>query len=314
MKKLSVLISFKNEGEEVARTCKSVRDTAGEGVDIIVLNDASDPFDYKTSLEPYNVKYYESTERLGSSLGKEFCVEHCETPYFLILDAHCRLSEGWLNKALEILERGEDCIYCCRTRFFSDDEAKTLVGTDGYGAYYSYSNPRLLGVNWNIKKLSDTEFEVPSILGANYLCSKRWWNYIKGFQGLQLYGAEEPYISKKSWLLGGKVKCIPQILTYHKQRVNKKFPYTVQSHEILHNELVIAYTVFPDKWEIIRNTYFEISNEISYGAAMTALNSHKDELNILKAYYMEHTQMPIAELEKYNKEFCKTVGVKTDER
>ena len=314
MKKLSVLISFKNEGEEVARTCKSARDTAGDNIDIIVLNDASDPFDYKTSLEPYDVKYYESTERLGSSLGKEFCVEHCETPYFLILDAHCRLSEGWLDKALEILEKGEDCIYCCRTRFFSDDEAQNLVGTDGYGAYYSYTTPRFLGVSWNIKKLSDIEFEVPSILGANYLCSKRWWSYIKGFKGLRLYGAEEPYVSRKSWLLGGKVKCVPQIITYHKQRIEKKFPYTVHNYELVHNELVIGYTIFADRWDAIKDAYLNTTNETSYSNALEVFNSHIEELNILRNYYAEHTKMPISELDNFNKEFCKTIGIKTNER
>ena len=310
MNKLSVLISFKNEGEEVFRTCKSVRETAGEEVDIVVLNDASDPFDYKEGLKPYNVEYYETEKRLGSSLGKEFCVQHCKTPYFLILDAHCRMSEGWLPKALEILEKEEDCIYCCRTRFFSDDEAKELVGTDGYGAYYSYELPRLLSVKWNIKKLADTEFEVSSILGANYLCSKRWWNYIKGFQGLQLYGAEEPYISRKSWLLGGKVKCVPQITTFHKQRVNKKFPYKVGTYELLHNELVIAYTIFPSRWEIIRDTYFNSSDALSYGRAISLLGSHIEKLDELRNYYMENAKIDVRNIDIFNREFCTKAGIK----
>lgn len=71
MNKLSVLISFKNEREELAKTCKSIRDTAGDKVDILLLNDDSDKdFDYYESVKPYNVEYYVSDKRLGSSLGK----------------------------------------------------------------------------------------------------------------------------------------------------------------------------------------------------------------------------------------------------
>lgn len=46
--KLTVLIRFMNEGEEVAATVRDVRRTAGERVDILVVNDCStDGYDYK---------------------------------------------------------------------------------------------------------------------------------------------------------------------------------------------------------------------------------------------------------------------------
>lgn len=39
--KLTVLIPFMNEGEEVAATVRDVRRTAGMGVDVLVVNDCS---------------------------------------------------------------------------------------------------------------------------------------------------------------------------------------------------------------------------------------------------------------------------------
>lgn len=117
MNKFSVLIPFRNEKEEVGRTVKSVRETAGDKVDIIVVNDSSyDGYDYEKDLEPYNVNYCITSERLGSSAGKELCVELCSTPYFIILDAHCRMhTPNWLELAEELMERPEskNTVYCC---------------------------------------------------------------------------------------------------------------------------------------------------------------------------------------------------------
>ena len=46
-KRLTVVMPFLNEGEEVGRTVRSIRETAGDSVDILVLNDDSDDgYDY----------------------------------------------------------------------------------------------------------------------------------------------------------------------------------------------------------------------------------------------------------------------------
>lgn len=309
MKELTVLISFKNEYEELARTCKSVRETAGDRVNIIALNDASDPgFDYEESVKDYDVKLFTIKTRKGSSLGKEFCVQQCETPYFLILDSHCRLTEGWLDKALEELKKDDKCIYCCKTIFF-DDEITKLVGTPGFGAYFDYKPPHVLGVSWHVKHEGTETFEVPCILGANYLCSKEWWNYLKGFQGLRDYGREEPYISRKSWLLGGKVKCIPSIVTYHKQRKQNKFPYKVDCHEILHNEMVIAYTLMGSDWYKLNEFYSANCHPIEYRNAINALMNHTGELDALKAYYDKHKTLTIQQVDQINKQICTNLGI-----
>ena len=90
--KISVLIPFLNEKEELGRTIKFIRDTAGDRVDIVVVNDCSyDGYDYESDIAPYNVKYHVTKQRIGSSAGKQLCVDLCETPYFLVLDAHCRM-------------------------------------------------------------------------------------------------------------------------------------------------------------------------------------------------------------------------------
>lgn len=303
---MTVIITFKNEGDEVAKTCKSTRDTAGDNVDIIVLNDNSDDdFDYVTSIEPYNVKYIKTNERLGTSGGREEALKYCTTPYFIILDGHCRFyTEDWYDKAIDVMGKNEDCIYCCACKFFNDDE---IFKTIGYGAYYNYQVEKAkLNCVWNVKKINETEFEIPCILGANYMCSMRWWNYIKGLQGLKLYGRDEPYISRKSIMMGGKVKCIPQIITLHKKRKDGKFPYKTTGYETLYNDFAMIYLLYPEIYSYIENFLIKIYNKTQISYIKNLIKSDIPELISLMNYIQENKKFTFIDVDNYNNEFLKT--------
>lgn len=312
MKELTVLIPFKNEHEELALTCKSIRDTAGDDVDIIVHNDNSDKnFDYEKSVKPYNVKYYSSPVRLGSSLGKQKCVDLCETPYFLILDSHCRVyTKDWLQKALDVLHKEEDCVYCCKVQYFSNEQdhmsPQHMVA---YGGFWDYNIKSLFSCGWNLNRYSEDEpFEVPCLLGANYLASKRWWNYLKGYCGLRLYGREETYISWKSRMAGGTVKCVPFIHTGHKTRAGNVQPYTCCVYEIIHNEMVILYTLHSEMWEDVMECWKYVYDPNVMKDAMNVFNTHKDELDRLKEYYQSIRKVSNEDIDKFNAEFQKKMG------
>lgn len=311
-KEITILIPSKNEKEELARTCQSVRDTAGDRVDIIVLNDASDDgYDYKNSLTSYDVRYYESKERLGSSGGKQKCVELCETPYFLILDSHCRLyTKDWLDRALEIMHREEDTVYCCKVQYFSNEQDhQSPAHMTAYGGFWDYNPKSLFSCGWNLNRWDENNpFETPCLLGANYLCSKRWWNYLKGYEGLRLYGREETYISWKSRMAGGTVKCIPTIHTGHKTRPNNKQPYLCCTYEIVHNEMVILYTLHPEMWERVMKCWTYLYNPAVMKDARNLFNTHREELDALRDYYQSIRKVSNKEIDAFNSAFQKKMG------
>ena len=88
---LTVIIPFLNEGEEVAHTVESVCRYAGDKVDILVINDASQAlYDYEEMLRPYAVTYIRNEKRMGVAACRDMGVQRIETPYFLFLDAHMR--------------------------------------------------------------------------------------------------------------------------------------------------------------------------------------------------------------------------------
>ena len=65
---MTVLIPFLNEGDEVRNTVSEVRRTAGDSVDIVVVDDFStDGRDYEKELSPYKVLYIRNGENTGSA-------------------------------------------------------------------------------------------------------------------------------------------------------------------------------------------------------------------------------------------------------
>ena len=60
-----------------------------------------------------------------------------------------------------------------------------------------------------------TENQIACILGACYAASKRYWNSIRGLEGLMHYGSEETYLSLKAWMEGGGCYLLPHITFGH---------------------------------------------------------------------------------------------------
>lgn len=90
--RLTVVIPFLNEGEEIENTVKSIRETAGNNVDIIFINDcSSDGYDYWSVSIKYNTQYCVNEQRMGVAESRNIGVSIIETPYFILLDGHLRV-------------------------------------------------------------------------------------------------------------------------------------------------------------------------------------------------------------------------------
>ena len=62
-------------------TVKSVRETAGDMVDVITINDCS-------------VISLENEVRMGVAASRDYGINYCTTPYFLLLDGHMRFYDA----------------------------------------------------------------------------------------------------------------------------------------------------------------------------------------------------------------------------
>jgi hypothetical protein len=204
------------------------------------------------------------------------------------------------------MEKGEDCIYCCTCLYFDDDEG--IHRTKLYGAQFRHTKSQVLNCVWNTKELSSEEFIIPCILGANYMCSMRWWKHIKGLEGLTMYGRDEPYLSYKSWMLGGQCKCIPQITTLHKGRKkNGKnvIPYKASYLECLYNELVMTYVLFPEYYEKLVDYFYSRHPKKGIKKICLDIVKNKEQLIKLQNYIKEKQVKSFGEIEEFNKNFLR---------
>lgn len=306
--RLTVIIPFLNEGEEVGLTVKSIRDTAGDAVGIIVINDLSDDgYDYGKDLEGLPVRYVRNTERRGVAGCRDYGVSLCGTPYFLLLDAHMRFYDGrWADIIAGMLEEDDRRILCCQGAFLRKDASGTVYVRKecppGYGARIRFDGCALWpDITWRYEECrpgEDTE-PIPVVLGAGYAASVRYWKYLRGLEGLHCYGSDEPYISLKVWMEGGRCVLMKNVVAGHIYR--DRSPFARYLEEEIYNRLMIAHTLFPGDYRRTAHAVASCRYRVWYTQALQILERNRAWLDGLKAYYRSIMTVPFLDVAAMNR-------------
>ena len=291
MEKLTIIIPFLNEGNEIENTVVSIRETAITDPYILLLNDCSeDGFDYESVALKYNCRYVKNKIRTGSAPSRDIGVALCETPYFLFLDGHMRFYEqGWDEKLIRLLTENPRSLLCSQTkRLTRNEENLVILDTEekrkSFGAYLSMEKAAMFLAKWNVVELTPHSelMEIPLVLGAAYACNKNYWEYLSGLKGLICYGLEEQMISIKVWLEGGQCLLVKDWVVGHIYR--KSFPYEVPKVETFYNRLFLLELLFPYS---IKNDYFaeyQMVNSSFFSKAYTILKKNYKEVKAQKNY------------------------------
>lgn len=288
--KLTVVIPFLNEGDELVNTVKSIRKTARENVEIVVVNDCStDNRNYQEELKPFNVRYYTNQFRLGAALSKERGVKLCPTPYFILLDADMRcLTSDWHNILTSQLDDNPNRLLCCKTvpKLTTENEIpRSQPREEAKAAFLTFIEDDYIpgirwleGVNRNIPGLEDAE--ICAVLGACYASSKEYWNQIGGMYGLLHFGCEEAYLSIKSWLSGGGCHYIPEISFSHLYRNTAS--YYLSSNAYIYNYLAICHMLMPMSYTCRSLIHARNSNPTAFATAMGYMKEMEPRINIIR--------------------------------
>jgi len=287
--RLTVVIPFLNEGEEIENTVKSIRETAGNNVDIILINDcSSDGYDYRSVSIKYNTQYCVNEQRMGVAESRNIGVSIIETPYFILLDGHMRVyNNNWWSIIENALANDDRAVYCLECKGL-DSNYNLKRYRIAYGAYIKMFEESFLGLlepEWIRKDLSQNRsiIQIPCVLGACYAMSKRYWDRIQGLKGLRTYGCDEVYLSIKTWLEGGKCILFKEIEVGHIFR--NEFPYIVNFIDRVYNKLLIAEVLFPENYKSKVFNKIERLYPLYYSEAITLLSNNKDKINELKIIY-----------------------------
>jgi glycosyltransferase involved in cell wall biosynthesis len=311
--KLTVVIPFLNERAQVAATVKSIRDTAGEDVEIVVINDASAAdYDYETALAPYGVRYYVNPHRLGAALSKERGVKLAPTPYFILIDAHMRFfTQGWARILTDAIARNPRRLYCCRTIPITEPTRGCITPDPTHkacrGAYLTFREDSLLpGIQW-LENVTDrvaglADDEICAVLGACYAAEKGYWQEITGMRGLLHFGSEEACISLKAWLEGGGCGYIPQIEIGHFYKTKQEF--YVSDNAFVYNYLAIAEMLFPTADRCLAHCSARRRMPQAYAVAKQLLRANEAEIAYVRQRFAESTRKRFTAVVDLNVNAC----------
>lgn len=249
---LTAVICFANEGDEVARTVADIRRTAGDAVDIILINDAStDGTDYEAVAARFDCRYLLHESQVGPAHCRHKGVTWAKTDNVILLDAHMRFyTNDWHVRVNGAINQAPDVLFCTRSKPLKAGGVPSGAPS-GEGAYLTFLADRFeasLKTHWNIKPLSERGSDyVPCVLGGNYAVRRDYFLSIGGYRGLHRYGGEEPLISVKSWLAGGGCKVIRDVEIGHIYRGPSGAPWTDLIRYQHYNKLATAAILMDDQ-------------------------------------------------------------------
>lgn len=309
MKKLTVILAFLNEGNEVLRTLESLKiDPSFErDCEVIMINDGStDGYDYKTVADQYNAFYIHHETSMGASYSKNEGVECASTPNFLILDAHMRaLTKNWVKRILSSIKKDPQAIYCCGCRSLEWKEEDIYMNDLlGICAMMSFTKKEVFHLDWIVKsKISKCPpiLEVPALLGGSYCGRVDYWIKLHGLNHQILFGHEEQMMTLKSWVVGNGVKCITNVEFAHKFRQGvRKYP----GWGALFNLMLSAYLVVPEKLFEQTLVFWQKTSPV-YNQAYSYFQQHINELQEEKKYIQSIAHRDYQSYEQFNNTFKK---------
>lgn len=289
-RRLTVIITCLNEGEEFVNTVRSVRGCYGNSVDIIVVNDASvDGFDYRAALQEYDVYYLLNYERHGVARSRDRAISCSVTPYFLLLDGHMRVYDNRTPGVIAgLLDADDRRILCGQTVGLVPDTATGELVPDSEHARYSGAfmpdginccQPELMWIGQEIQPGSDV-VSIPVVLGACYAASKRYWSRLGGLRGLECWGCDEVFISYKAWMEGGRCVLLKEHLFGHLYR--QSTPYLTNNHELAYNKLLVAELLFSDRMLNLTHASLMDADFNAYRRGVKLLKQRANLLNELR--------------------------------
>ena len=248
---LTAVICFANEGDEVEHTVRGIRETCGDAVDIILINDAStDSPDYETVADQYSCRYLANENQIGPAQNRHKGLTWAKTENVILMDAHLRFyAPNWHRIVNDAIAADPDALYCVQSLPLKTggEPSGAPVGIGAHMAFKAETFADSLQPKWNINPLSGTGVScVPCVLGGVYAARRDYLLKIGGYRGLHRYGGEEPLISMKAWLSGGSCKVIHDVDIGHIYRDSRGAPWTDNIKYYHFNKLATAAILFGD--------------------------------------------------------------------
>ena len=233
--KVSIIIPFRNDHDELPKTLGCLLQT--DNIEVIIVNDGS--VEHSGRFKPLviddpRVIVINNPVSFGVGYSFDRGVEIASNDTIILMGVDVTPHEGWYEKVIEAVNSKPESIGCAvcvgdkepHHKYYGAEMLLTY-GNDDLPPKSELRKRKggftdLFRGRWADKK-GDEPYEISCIMGAFYFTSKSWYQHIGGFDtviknrfcGHRFWGHLEPYISLKSWLVGGGCTLYPEIEATH---------------------------------------------------------------------------------------------------
>ena len=224
---LSIIVPHYRDVETTIGTIESLYETIDiDNFEVIVVDDGSGadyrlPEDYKKP----NMRYVRHFTNVGVGQAFDTGVNIAESDNLILMGADIRFEKnGWAERMIRVIDKHEKAFVataCGSTRtntvHYGADVIFLVQNKDLGDRHPKKHVPEYRGVlegKWR-PRTGRGPYQVPCLMGAFYGVKKAWYRKVGGFELHYRWGVLEPYISLKSWLLGGEVLVDSENKTYH---------------------------------------------------------------------------------------------------
>lgn len=257
----TVIIVFHNEAwSTLMRTIMSVivRSPSQLLKQIILVDDASERKYLLKELDDAvanldKVQILRSKERKGLVNARLMGARAAVGDVLVFLDAHCEVTEGWLEPLLD--RAGSDDVFICpHIDLLSED---TLAYTKSIDAHWGAFTWRL-HFRWLVpsneimlKKIENPSksYPTPAMAGGLFAVRRSLFWRLGGYdEGMMIWGAENLELSWRAWQCGARVEITPCSRVGHIFRRHSPYKYPGGVSKVLNSNLARAATVWMDEW------------------------------------------------------------------
>lgn len=248
---VSVVIAAHNEWHgTLNNTLRSIRETGGCHVEIVLVDDASGT---RIRVDDPDIKLIVNRQRLGVGPSRHIGVEAASTDIIVITDAHVIFQQGWVNRLYATLPGSEHLVLCGKCLALDENNAKLEAAVGEYnGARMVVCDEsaeprwRILTAKWREDRPTQDFYPMSAMMGACYAMHKSWFKRIGGLKILKHFGCDEELMSIRTIRAGGSIRMFKRLTIGHIFRSRAiRPPYRITVEECLRNTIAVVLTCCP---------------------------------------------------------------------
>ncbi|XP_047992755.1 polypeptide N-acetylgalactosaminyltransferase 1-like [Leguminivora glycinivorella] len=171
----------------------------------------------------------------------------------VFLDAHCEVTQGWLEPLLD--RAGSDDVFICpHIDLLSEDTLAYTKSIDAHWGAFSWNlffrwlNPSAEVMAQKAENPSKP-YPTPAMAGGLFAVRKSLFWRLGGYdEGMLIWGAENLELSWRAWQCGARVEITPCSRVGHIFRRHSPYKYPGGVSKVLNVNLARAATVWMDEW------------------------------------------------------------------